>query len=103
MIDDRQLPQGSEAAVFITFLRLGFISLGAPVAHLGYFQKELVVRRPWCDEADFAELIAFAQALPGRPSSQVCFALGVVRAGWPGVLTAWIAFTLPSALMIRGS
>jgi len=86
--------------VFLVFLRLGCISFGGPVAHLGYFQKELVARRRWCDEDSFAELIALAQSLPGPSSSQVCLGIGMVRAGWLGGVAAWIAFTLPSALLM---
>jgi chromate transporter len=47
-----------------------------------------------------AEIIALAQSLPGPASSQVGFALGILRAGWLGGLAAWIGFTLPSALLM---
>ena len=73
---------------------------GGPIAHLGYFQKELVAQRKWCDEGSFAEIIALAQSLPGPSSSQVCFAMGIVRAGWLGGVAAWTGFTLPSALLM---
>lgn len=88
--------------VFFVFLRLGCISFGGPIAHLGYFQKELVAQRRWCDEDSFAEIIALAQSLPGPSSSQVCFGMGVVRAGWLGGVAAWTGFTLPSALLMLG-
>ena len=102
MPDGRQARQGSALEVLLVFLRLGCISFGGPVAHLGYFQKELVVRRSWCDEDRFSEIIALAQSLPGPSSSQVCFGIGVVRAGWLGGFAAWTAFTLPSALLMFG-
>jgi chromate transporter len=95
-----QPQQGSVPEVFITFLRLGCVSFGGPIAHLGYFQHELVERRLWCDEDTFAELIALAQSLPGPASSQVAFAMGIVRAGWLGGLAAWTGFTLPSAVLM---
>jgi chromate transporter len=84
----------------LVFLRLGCTSFGGPIAHLGYFQRELVERRSWCSESRFAEFIALAQSLPGPASSQVGFALGILRAGWLGGLAAWIGFTLPSALLM---
>ncbi|MBF3850707.1 chromate transporter, partial [Burkholderia pseudomallei] len=31
--------------VFVAFLRLGVTSFGGPIAHLGYFREEFVVRR----------------------------------------------------------
>ena len=96
-----QEARGSIAEVLYVFLRLGCMSFGGPVAHLGYFQKEIVERRRWCSETRLAELIALAQSLPGPASSQVGFALGVLRAGWLGGLAAWVGFTLPSALLRR--
>jgi len=95
------LPQrGSAIEVFLAFLRLGCTSFGGPIAHLGYFQRELVERRQWCSPATLAEIIALAQSLPGPASSQVGFALGILRAGLPGGLAAWLGFTLPSAILM---
>lgn len=88
------------AEVFAVFLRLGLTSFGGPVAHLGYFRDELVTRRRWLGEADYADLVALCQFLPGPASSQVGFALGLMRAGWLGALAAFVAFTLPSALIL---
>jgi chromate transporter len=85
------------ANVGAAFLRLGLISFGGPVAHLGYFRKEFVERRRWLDDAAYADLVALCQFLPGPASSQVAFALGMRRAGVPGGLLASIAFMLPSA------
>lgn len=86
--------------VFLAFLRLGLISFGGPVAHLGYFRNEFVVRRRWLGEHDYSDLVALCQFLPGPASSQVGIALGLSRAGWAGALAAWLGFTLPSALAL---
>ncbi|MGO3146415.1 MAG: chromate efflux transporter [Leucobacter sp.] len=88
------------AEVFRAFLKLGVTSFGGPVAHLGYFREELVVRRKWVSEQQYGELVALCQFLPGPASSQVGFALGLVRGGYLGAILAWIAFTLPSALLL---
>ena len=86
--------------VFLVFLRLGLTSFGGPVAHLGYYRAELVVRRRWFTEAGYADLVALAQFLPGPASSQVGMASGLLRAGWPGLLAAWMGFTLPSSVLM---
>jgi chromate transporter len=86
--------------VFRAFLRLGCTSFGGPIAHLGYFRAELVERRRWIDDAGYADLVGLCQFLPGPASSQVGFALGLIRAGWPGGLAAWAGFTLPSAVLM---
>ncbi|WP_249690406.1 chromate efflux transporter [Stappia sp. WLB 29] len=93
-------PRGSAGEVFGAFLKLGLTSFGGPIAHLGYFRDELVLRRKWLDEAAYADLVALCQFLPGPASSQVGFALGLRRAGPLGALAAWTAFTLPSALLL---
>jgi chromate transporter len=87
----------SAGSVFLIFLRLGLISFGGPVAHLGYFRDEFVARRRWLSERSYAELVALCQFLPGPASSQVGIALGLSRAGYAGALAAWAGFTLPSA------
>ncbi len=87
-------------AVFRVFLRLGCTAFGGPVAHLGYFRAELVARRRWLDEADYADLVALCQCLPGPTSSQVGIGLGLRRAGMAGAAAAWLGFTLPSALLL---
>ncbi len=91
---------GTPSEVFTAFLKLGVTSFGGPIAHLGYFRDELVVRRKWIDEAGYADLVALCQFLPGPASSQVGFALGLLRAGPLGALAAWTAFTLPSAILL---
>ncbi|SFH10982.1 chromate efflux transporter [Methylobacterium gossipiicola] len=94
---------GSVREVFRAFLLLGLTAFGGPVAHLGYFRAAFVMRRRWIDEAGYADLVALCQFLPGPASSQVGFALGILRAGslWGG-LAAFAGFTLPSALLLVG-
>ncbi|MCK0209848.1 chromate efflux transporter [Starkeya koreensis] len=88
--------------MFLAFLRLGVTSFGGPVAHLGYFREDLVRRRRWLSEESYANLVALCQFLPGPASSQVGMAIGLMRAGPAGMAAAWLAFTLPSALIMLG-
>jgi chromate transporter len=96
----RSAAPGTPGEVFRAFLKLGLTSFGGPIAHLGYFREELVLRRRWIDEAGYADLVALCQFLPGPASSQVGFALGLLRGGALGAAAAWAAFTLPSALAL---
>ena len=80
--------------------RLGLTSFGGPIAHLGYFHAEYVVRRRWLTEQTYADLVALCQFLPGPASSQVSIAIGMMRAGLLGGVAAWLGFTLPSALAL---
>jgi len=90
----------SALEVFLAFLKLGLTCFGGPLAHIGYFRAEFVVRRRWVDDATFCDLMALCQFLPGPASSQLGFSLGLLRAGYWGGLAAWLGFTLPSALVM---
>ena len=91
---------GSALEVLGVATRLGLTSFGGPIAHLGYFHEEYVVRRRWIDEARYADLVALCQFLPGPASSQVGIAIGILRAGLAGGVAAWLGFTLPSAVAL---
>lgn len=90
------------AEIAASFLKLGCISFGGPVAHLGYLRDEFVVRRRWLDDDAYGSLVALCQFLPGPASSQVVLGLGMRRAGLVGALLASVCFTLPSALLMIG-
>src|SRR5665213_2239663 len=91
---------GSPLEVLLAFAKLGVTCFGGPIAHIGYFRQEFVVKRRWLDEHAYADLVALCQFLPGPVSSQVGFSIGLMRGGYLGGIAAWIAFTLPSAIML---
>lgn len=97
---EKQHQSGNPLEVFLAFLKLGLTSFGGPIAHLGYFRHELVEKRKWVSESQYAQLLAICQFLPGPASSQLGFSLGLVRSGWLGGVAAFIAFTTPSALLL---
>jgi chromate transporter len=98
----RSPTRSSALEILGVFLRLGLTCFGGPVAHIGYFRAEFVIKRKWLDEAGFADLLALAQFLPGPASSEFGFAVGLLRGGLLGALCAWLGFTLPSALIMGG-
>jgi chromate transporter len=90
----------SPGEVLRVFLKLGLISFGGPIAHIGYFRDEFVTRRRWLDDPTYTDLVALCQFLPGPASSQVGFSIGLMRAGYLGGIAAWTGFTLPSAIAL---
>jgi chromate transporter len=90
----------SALVVFRVFLELGLTSFGGPIAHLGYFREEFVVRRKWLDDRAYADLVALCQFTPGPASSKVGIGIGLSQAGLPGAFAAWLGFTSPSALAL---
>ncbi len=93
---------GSVVETIRIFLRLGCTSFGGPIAHLGYFQNEFVQHRRWVSDSVYADIVALCQFLPGPASSQVALVLGYLRSGLLGGILGWMAFTLPSALLMIG-
>jgi chromate transporter len=91
---------GTPFEVLRVFFKLGVSSFGGPIAHIGYFREEFVVRRRWLDEQAYVDLVALCQFLPGPASSQTGFSIGLIRAGYAGALAAWTGFTLPSAIVL---
>lgn len=86
--------------ILIVSTKLGLISFGGPVAHLGYFHEEYVKRKKWMDEKTYADLVALCQFLPGPASSQVGIGIGIIRSGLLGGMLAWIGFTMPSVIAL---
>ena len=88
------------AEILLVATRLGMISFGGPVAHIGYFRDEYVNRRGWLDEETYLDIVSLCQVLPGPTSSQVGIVIGMYRSGFLGGFAAWIGFTLPSACLL---
>ena len=104
MASDQRIASDQRAStpfeVLRAFSKLGVSCFGGPIAHIGYFREEFVVRRRWLDEQAFVDLVALCQFLPGPASSQVGFSIGLMRGGYLGGLAAWTGFTLPSAIIL---
>src|SRR5205823_1287904 len=54
--------------------------------------------RKWLGDAQYVDIVALCQFLPGPASSQTGIAIGILRAGLPGAFAAWLGFTMPSAV-----
>ena len=65
------------AEILLVATRLGMISFGGPVAHIGYFRDEYVNRRGWLDEETYLDIVSLCQVLPGPTSSQVGIVIGM--------------------------
>jgi chromate transporter len=86
--------------IFYRFLILGCTAFGGPIAHLAYFNNDLIKRRQWLSPQVYANLMGLCHFIPGPSSSQVGLGIGYLLHGWKGAAAAWIGFTLPSALLM---
>jgi len=86
--------------VALLFLRLGFTAFGGPAAHVAMMEEEVVVRRRWLTREELLDLIAATNLIPGPNSTELAIHLGLLRAGWLGLLVAGACFIVPAALMV---
>jgi chromate transporter len=82
------------------FLRLGFTAFGGPAAHISMMEDEVVHRRKWIDRQHFLDLVAAVNFIPGPNSTELAIHLGLLRAGFPGLLMAGTCFIAPAVLII---
>uniref|UniRef100_A0A0C3SSE1 Chromate transporter n=1 Tax=Guillardia theta (strain CCMP2712) TaxID=905079 RepID=A0A0C3SSE1_GUITC len=78
----------------------GWTAFGGPAAHIALFQKIFIERLNWMSHSLFMELFALGQCLPGPTSTQVSFAIGVVKKGILGGLLSGMLFQYPGLLMM---
>ena len=82
------------------FLRLGVTAFGGPAAHIAMMRDEVVSRRHWMTDAEFLDLLAATNLIPGPNSTEMAIHLGYQRAGLRGLLLAGVCFILPASLIV---
>jgi chromate transporter len=91
---------GRTREVALTFLRLGTVAFGGPVAHIAMMRDELVRRRGWVTDERFVDLMGATNLVPGPNSTELAIHLGWDRARWRGLVLAGVCFILPAAVIV---
>jgi len=86
----------------LLFLKLGTIAFGGPAAHIAMMEEEVVKRRGWLDHQQFLDLLGATNLIPGPNSTEMAIHIGLVRAGWKGLIVAGSCFILPAMLIVWG-
>jgi chromate transporter len=86
--------------VALLFLRLGATSFGGPAAYIALMHHEVVVRRKWLDDQQFLDIMGAVNLIPGPNATEIASHLGLIRAGWPGLIAAGGLFILPGTAAI---
>jgi chromate transporter len=98
---NRRVRKGQDLRqVAALFLRLGATAFGGPAAHIALIERECVQRRRWITREQFLDVLGVANLVPGPTSTELAMHVGRLRAGWPGLVAAGLAFILPAALLI---
>ena len=88
------------AEVATLFLRLGTTAFGGPAAHIAMMHDEVVKRRKWLDDGQFLDLLGVTNLIPGPNSTEMAIHLGLLRAGWLGLLVGGACFILPAMCIV---
>ncbi|MFA1642046.1 chromate transporter [Chryseomicrobium imtechense] len=86
--------------LFIAFLIPGILGYGGGPAAIPLVQVEVVERYGWMTNAEFSEMVAAANALPGPVATKMAGFVGYDQAGVVGALVALFAAVGPSLLMM---
>jgi chromate transporter len=90
----------SLAKLWAVFLRVGNTTFGGGDPTMLALHRELVVRRTWLTNDQYAISFTLARVTPGTNMLAFCVAAGWYLAGWLGAIGAVLAVTIPSALLI---
>lgn len=96
-------PRLSLLALFLLFLRFGFLAFGGPVAQIAMVKQALVEEERWISPARFNRLLAVMQILPGPEAHELCVHLGMMARGRIGGLLAGLGFMLPGFILMLGA
>ena len=92
-----RVPLGELATLF---LRLGVTAFGGPAAHIAMMRDEVVDRRKWLTDAEFLDLLAATNLIPGPNSTEMAIHLGYRHGGLAGLVLAGVCFILPASLIV---
>ena len=85
--------------LFLTFLKLGAITLGSGYVLFPLLQADFVEGLRWLPRAQLVDAIAIGQITPGPVFTTATF-LGYLFAGVPGALLATLGIFLPGFLLV---
>ena len=94
------IPRTPLSEIATLFLKLGTVSFGGPAAHIALMEEEIVRRRRWLTRDEFLDLLGAVNLMPGPNSTELAIHVGLVLAGWPGLLVAGACFIIPAATIV---
>jgi chromate transporter len=102
--DAPEAPKRAESlrALFLRFLKFGFLAWGGPAAQIAMIKRECVDEEGWVEEETFKKTLAVYQVLPGPEAHELCVYFGRIRGGRLGAFLAGLGFMLPGFLLMLG-
>ncbi|GAB4823068.1 hypothetical protein N2152v2_010114 [Parachlorella kessleri] len=94
------LQQASYWDIAKYFGMLGWTAFGGPAAHITMFLQLFVEKLHWTTHLVFTELLMLGQCMPGPTSTQMAFAIGVLKKGLSGGLLSGMLFQAPGLIIL---
>jgi chromate transporter len=89
----------SWSAVFLAFLKIGFVLYGGGYVLLAFLQKDFVERNQWLTSQQLLDAVAIGQITPGPLFTTATF-IGYLLAGNAGAIAGTAGIFLPSFLLV---
>lgn len=86
--------------LFATFLKIGAFTFGGGWAMISIIEREVVDRHRWLERAEFLDLLAVAQSLPGILAVNISVVVGDKLRGLRGSLVAAAGTITPCFMII---
>jgi chromate transporter len=88
--------------LFITFFKIGALTIGGGYAMIPVIERELVDKKHWLTTDEFFDAVAIAQAVPGIIALHMGIYLGYKLGKIPGAILSALGVILPSFLIMMG-
>ncbi|MCQ2058931.1 MAG: chromate transporter [Bacteroidaceae bacterium] len=86
--------------LFLTFLKIGFFTIGGGYVMIPMIEREVVQKRHWLENDEFLDLMAIAQSAPGVFAINFSIFIGFRLKRYCGALICTLATALPSIVTI---
>lgn len=86
--------------LFLSFFVANILGYGGGPSSIPLMYNEIVNHYKWLNNAEFSQMLAIGNALPGPIATNVATYVGYDVSGWLGVLVALFATIFPSAIAL---
>lgn len=86
--------------LLISFVKIGFLTIGGGYVMLPMMQSELIEKKHWITEEELLDYYAVGQSTPGIIAVNVATFVGYKKAGVTGGIVATLGIIAPSLIII---
>ena len=98
--DEIDVQKISNASLFLTFFKIGFITFGGGYAMISNIKEELIDKKAWLKEDELLKIIAISESTPGPIAINMATFIGYNKKGILGSILATLGVVLPSLITI---